>query len=65
MVGVMGSETFIHLHLPNGKVDRKCPQNKGTENNIFCSNFCRFGYMKSSVEKDAAENESDQKTQGR
>jgi hypothetical protein len=55
LVGVMGSETFIHLDLPNGKVDRKCPQNKATENNLFHPNFCRFGYMKLSVEKDAAE----------
>lgn len=41
----MGSETFIHFHLPNGKVDRKCPQNKATEKNLFRSNFCRFGYV--------------------
>jgi hypothetical protein len=42
------------LHAP-GKADRKCPQDKAVENNLFRSNFCRFGYMKLSVEKDAAE----------
>jgi len=55
LVCVMGSETFIHPQLPCGKVGLKCPQNKATESNLSRFNLCRFGYMKLSVEKGAAE----------
>jgi hypothetical protein len=55
LVCVVGSEIFIHLDCLVGKLVANAPQNKATENNLFRSNLCRFGYMKLSVEKDAAE----------
>jgi len=55
-IGLRDGKRDLHTpQLPCGKVGLKCPQNKATESNLSRFNLCRFGYMKLSVEKGAAE----------